>query len=66
MFIYICEIMAKIFVSIVKIHIYIFQKLRISNRIYSKNTTPEHIIIKLLKTKGEKKKKTFESNCCCC
>ena len=55
MFIYICEIMAKNFVSIIKLHSYIFQKLRISNRIYSKNTTPKHI--KLLKTKEGKKKK---------
>ena len=61
MFIYICEIMAKNFVSIIKLHSYIFQKLRISNRIYSKNTTPKHIIIKLLKTK-EGKKKNFENN----
>ena len=55
MFIYICEIMAENFVSIIKLHSYIFQKLRISNRIYSKNTTPKHI--KLLKTKEGKKKK---------
>ena len=42
MFIYICEIMAKIFISIVKIHIYIFQKLRISNRVYSKKAMAPH------------------------
>lgn len=49
------EIMAKKSLHLVKTKIYRFRNLRDPNEIYTKKTTPRHIIIKLLKTNKKRK-----------